>query len=59
MKNTLIKNYALIIVFLGVAIVFYNNSLANLAQFLIFLLSGILIGINICKIKNANKDASK
>lgn len=57
MKNKLIKHYALIIVFLGVAIVFYSNSLATLPQFLIFLFSGILIGINICKIKNANKDA--
>ena len=57
MKNKLIKHYALIVTFLGVAIVFYSNSLTNLPQFLIFLFSGILIGINICKIKNANKDA--
>ena len=57
MKNKVIKHYALIVVFLGVAIIFYSNSLATLPQFLIFLFSGILIGINICKIKNANKDA--
>ena len=57
MKNKVLKHYALIVVFLGVAIVFYSSSGANLPQFLIFLFSGILIGININKIKNANKDA--
>ena len=57
MKDKLIKHYALIVVFLGVAIVFYSSSEANIPQFLIFLFSGILVGINICKIKNANKDA--
>ncbi|NHZ86203.1 MAG: hypothetical protein GWP19_10015 [Planctomycetia bacterium] len=56
MKNKLIRYYALIVVFLGVAIVFYTQSQTTLAQFLIFLFSGILIGINILKIKNANKD---
>ena len=57
MKNKLIRYYALIVVFLGVAIVFYTQSQTTLAQFLIFLFSGILVGINICKIKNENKDA--
>ncbi len=57
MKNKLIRHYALIVVFLGVAGVFYAQSQTSLAQFLIFLFSGILVGINICKIKNANKDA--
>ncbi|MCK4903749.1 MAG: hypothetical protein KAS35_03585 [Candidatus Marinimicrobia bacterium] len=56
MKNKQIKRYALIVAFLGVAIVFYTQSQTTLAQFLIFLFSGILVGINICKIKNANKD---
>jgi hypothetical protein len=57
MKNRVIKHYALIVVFLGVAIVFFSTSETSLAQFLIFLFSGVLIGINICKIKNVNKDA--
>ena len=58
MKNKVLKHYALIVVFLGVAIVFYNSEGdINLSKFLIFLFSGILIGINIYKIKNANKDA--
>jgi len=57
MKNRLIKYYALIVAFLGVAIVFFSTSETSLAQFLIFLFSGVLIGINICKIKNVNKDA--
>ncbi|MBU0528742.1 hypothetical protein KKF86_03175 [bacterium] len=57
MKNKLIRHYALIVVFLGVAVTFYNSEGdLNLPKFLIFLFSGILIGINICKIKNANKE---
>ena len=52
MKNNVIKNYVLIVAFLVVAIIFFNESEANLPQFLIFLFSGILIGINILKIKN-------
>jgi len=57
MKNKVIKHYALIVVFLGVSVVFYNSDGdLTLPKFLIFLFSGILIGINICKIKNANKD---
>ena len=51
MKNNIIKYYTLIIIYLGVATIFYSNSQANLPQFLIFLFSGTLIGINICKIK--------
>ena len=58
MENKLIKYYAMIIVFLAVAVVFYTQSQTTLAHFLIFLFSGILVGINICKIKNANKDAN-
>ena len=57
MKNKSIKHYILVVVFLAVAIIFYTESQVSLAEFLIFLFSGILIGINICKIKNANKDA--
>ena len=57
MKNKQIKRYALIVAFLGVAIVFYTQSQTTLAQFFIFLFSGILVGINICKLKNANRDA--
>jgi Na+/glutamate symporter len=58
MKNKLIKHYVLIVAFLGVAIIFYNSEGdINLPKFLIFLFSGILIGINIIKIKNADKDA--
>lgn len=56
MKNKVLKHYILIVVFFAVAIVFYTQSQTALAQFLIFLFSGILIGINIMKIKNANKD---
>jgi len=56
MKNNLIKYYALIVVFLGVAIVFASKSEVSNAEFMIFLFSGILIGINICKIKNKKKD---
>ena len=56
MKNIQIKRYALIVAFLGVAIVFYTQSQTTLAQFLIFLFSGILVGINICKIKNITKE---
>ena len=51
MKNKLIKHYALIVAFLGVAVVFFSNSQTSIAEFLIFLFSGILVGINICKIK--------
>ena len=57
MNNKVLKHYVLIVVFLGVAIVFFSTSETSLAQFLIFLFSGVLIGINICKIKNVNKDA--
>ena len=57
MKNKSFKHYALIVVFLGVAVIFFSNSQATIAQFLIFLFSGILIGINIMKIKNSNQDA--
>jgi len=57
MKNKSIKHYILVVVFLAVAIIFNTESQVSLAEFLIFLFSGILIGINICKIKNANKDA--
>lgn len=56
MKNKSIKHYVLIVVFLTVAVVFFTNSETNLPQFLIFLFSGILMGINISKIKNLNKD---
>ena len=52
MKNKSIKHYIQIIVFLAVPIIFYTESQASLAEFLIFLLSGVLIGINIGKIKN-------
>ena len=56
MKNKSIKHYALIVAFLIVPLIFYTESQVSLAEFLIFLLSGILVGINICKIKNAKKD---
>lgn len=55
MKNKSIKHYVLIVVFLTVAVVFFTNSETNLSQFLIFLFSGILIGINIMKIKNKDE----
>jgi len=51
MNNKLIRYYALIVVFLGVSIVFATISKVSTAEFLIFLFSGILIGINIFKIK--------
>ncbi len=53
MKNKLIRPYGLIVVFLAVAVIFFTNSQTSLAEFLIFLFSGILIGINIIKIKTA------
>ncbi len=56
MKNKVIKHYVLIVIFLAVAVIFFTESQTNLPQFLIFLFSGILIGINIIKIKNSNKD---
>ena len=56
MKNKSMKHYALIIVFLAVAVVFFSNSQTTIAQFLIFLFSGILVGINICKIKKLITD---
>ncbi|MEE9572045.1 MAG: hypothetical protein V3W20_03255 [Candidatus Neomarinimicrobiota bacterium] len=56
MKNKVIKHYVLIVIFLAVAVIFFTESQTNLPQFLIFLFSGILIGINIIKIKTSNKD---
>lgn len=56
MKNKQIKYYILIVVFLTVAVVFRSNSQTTVAEFLIFFLCGVLAGINICKIKNLNKD---
>lgn len=56
MKNKVMKHYVMIVVFLAVAVIFYTNSQTNLPHFLIFLFSGILIGINIIKIKKSNKD---
>jgi len=49
MKNKVIKHYVLIVIFLAVAVIFFTESQTNLPQFLIFLFSGILIGINIIK----------
>lgn len=56
MKNKSIKHYVLIVVFLTVAVVFYTQSQTSVAHFLIFLFSGILVGINICKIKKLYDD---
>ncbi len=56
MKIKLIRPYALIVAFLGVALVFFTNSETSLPQFLIFLFCGILIGINIIKIKNVTNN---
>ena len=56
MKKKVIIHYVLIVVFLAVAAIFFTESQTNLPHFLIFLFSGILIGINIIKIKNSNKD---
>ncbi len=56
MKNKVIIHYVLIVVFLAVAAIFFTESQTDLPHFLIFLFSGILIGINIIKIKNSNKD---
>ena len=55
MKNKSIRHYALIVVFLAVPVVFFSNSQTSIAEFLIFLFSGILVGINICKIKNTDE----
>jgi len=51
-KNKSIKFYAMIFAFLGVSIIFFSKSQTSIAEFLIFLFCGILIGINILKIKN-------
>ncbi len=56
MKNKVIIHYVMIVVFLAVAAIFFIESQTNLPHFLIFLFSGILIGINIIKIKNSNTD---
>jgi hypothetical protein len=56
MKNKAIKHYIMIVIFFAVAVIFFTESQTNLPQFLIFLFSGILIGINIIKIKTLNKD---
>ena len=55
MKNKTFKYYAMIFIFLGVSIVFYAKSLSTFSEFLIFLFCGILIGINIFKLKNIEK----
>jgi len=55
MKNKTIKYYAMIFMFLGVSIIFYLKSLSTLSEFLIFLFCGILIGINILKLKGIDK----
>lgn len=52
LKNRRIKYYSFIAAFLGLAIVFYFRANLTFAEFLIFLLCGVLIGINIRKIKN-------
>lgn len=56
MKNKKIRYYALIVTFLAVSIIFATKSEVSTAEFMIFLFSGILIGINICKLKNTKKD---
>jgi hypothetical protein len=55
MKNKNLKYYAIIVAFLGVSIVFSSQSQVTLAEFLIFLFCGILIGVNISKLKNKVK----
>ena len=52
MKNKKIKYYSFIVAFLGLAFVFYNRANITFTEFLIFVLCGILVGINIGKIKN-------
>ncbi len=55
MKNPSVKHYALIVTFLAVPIIFATQSAVSKAEFLIFLFSGILIGINIMKLKQDKK----
>lgn len=55
MNNKPTRFIAMIVVFLAVAVVFFTESQTSLAEFLIFLFSGILIGINIMKLKNKEK----
>jgi len=56
MKNKSIIFYALIFVFLSVAIIFFSNSQTAFSEFLIFLFCGILVGINIYKLKNLKEN---
>ena len=56
MKKEKIRYIALIFTFLAVAIIFVTKSDTSIAEFLIFLFSGILIGININKLKNIEKE---
>lgn len=52
MKKTNLRSYAYIVVFLGVALIFLIRSTATVAEFLIFLFCGMLIGINLYKLLN-------
>ena len=56
MNKENIRYISLTFTFLAVAIIFATKSELSTAEFLIFLFSGILIGININKLKNIDKD---
>ncbi len=56
MKKEAIRYYALCIIFLAVAIVFYDKSSINIGHFLLFFISGVAFGVNIIlAIKNTKK----
>jgi hypothetical protein len=58
MNKDNIRPYAFIIIFLGVAFIFLTRSTASVAEFLIFLFSGMLVGINIYKLLNKEEGKS-
>ncbi len=52
MKKTNFRYYAYVVVFLGVALIFLTRSTATVAEFLIFIFCGMLVGINLYKLLN-------
>ena len=47
MKKEAIRHYALCIIFLAVAIIFYDKSSISIGKFLLFFVSGVVFGVNI------------
>lgn len=55
MKKETIRYYALSIVFLAVAIIFYVKSTVSIGKFLLFFFCGFVCGINIYRGLNTSK----